>query len=97
MIASMYSRHVVDKSNKVTYNGLITGSKDGLVVIWDEKLTKVGKIDIKDEKISARLNLNPKYKIIAVCESHKGNIVIGTRGSSILLAVKDANTGSYDV
>ena len=36
MLTAMYSRHDIDKQNKVVYNGLITGGKDGIVIIWDE-------------------------------------------------------------
>ena len=52
-------------------------------------MNKIANIELKPKV--KELNLNPKLKVISVCENHNGDVIIGTRGSSILIAKKDVN------
>ncbi len=56
--------------------GVITGGKDGTIIIWDQNLKQLQKYDLKD----LRLYLT---KVIAVAENDKGCVALGTRSSEI--------------
>jgi hypothetical protein len=63
--------------------GLISGGKDGTVVVWKfdgGKLTKERTCDLRHPDVKS---LNPQVK--SVCEHPKGGqILVGTRGGEIV-------------
>ena len=59
--------------------GFLTGGGDGIVIIWDNKLNQVNKINIKTNEVNSM-----NYKIRSVCTNDEGDVLIGTRGGEIL-------------
>jgi len=60
--------------------GIITGSNDGTIKIWDQSLKEIATIDIANDK---RINsIVPRIR--SVCESADGNILVGTRSGDII-------------
>ena len=59
--------------------GFLTGGGDGLVLIWDNKLNKKKKINIKTKEINSM-----NTRIRSVCTNEEGDILIGTRGGEII-------------
>ena len=77
--------------------GIISGGNDGLVIVWDEALTKSKVISAKDVKDFPVFN----PRIRAVCEHKDGSICFGTRSSNIVQVdasgkMKTVNNGSFD-
>lgn len=77
-------------------DGVITGSSDGTVKVWDQSLNQiksvdtvmnveVRKISIGQDKSIGCLNV----KVSSVCEKTDGNILIGTRGGDIIEITKN--------
>ncbi|EGR31702.1 hypothetical protein IMG5_103460 [Ichthyophthirius multifiliis] len=77
-VMSMYTR---DQNS-----GIITGGKDGIVIVWDNSLKKLNRIDLKETKVYLS-------KITAVAEDYKmENLIIGTRSSEIIEVLKKTQT-----
>ena len=78
--------------------GAISGGNDGLVIVWDEALTKSKVINLADFKEYPIMSLKAR----AVAEDQKsGKIAIGTRSSNIIEvspngAMKSVNNGHFD-
>jgi microtubule-associated protein-like 6 len=73
---------------------IITGSSDGTVKLWDQRLNQiklvntnveVRKINIAQDKSINSLNA----KVKSVCEKSDGNILVGTRGGDIIEITKN--------
>lgn len=62
--------------------GIITGGKSGIIMVWDQTLTKQYEIDTRD--LNLPLIFPPGPCIIAVCENPEGKIVFGTRKSEMV-------------
>ena len=77
-ITAMYSRK----------DGLITGSNDGMVILWNKNLIVQKKINMNNVG-----SMCPKIR--AVCEDQLGNIAIGTRGGEIYEVLKGQETGKF--
>lgn len=65
--------------------GVISGGKNGDIMFWDEKLQNISTINISE----CGLNLS-QMKVISLCENSLGDILVGLRGSEILL-IKNKN------
>ena len=59
--------------------GFLTGGGDGCIIIWDNKINTVNKINIRSKEINSM-----NYRIRSVCENDTGNILVGTRGGEII-------------
>jgi WD40 repeat protein len=59
--------------------GIISGSSDGTVVLWDIKMEKVYTISINEGDYRS---LQPKVR--SVCEHPDGRVLVGTRASEII-------------
>lgn len=65
--------------------GIITGSNDGTVKVWDQSLKQIRMIDIgKDALINS---IVPKVR--SICENTDGNILVGTRSGEIVEITKN--------
>ena len=87
----VFSGTTFSKSKKAHKNGLyclyikendlgfLTGGGDGLVLIWDNKLNTINKINIKTKEINSM-----NTRIRSVCTNDEGDILIGTRGGEVI-------------
>ncbi|KAL4483877.1 hypothetical protein ABPG72_006252 [Tetrahymena utriculariae] len=86
-------------TNRKKGNGFITGGKNGDIMIWNESYKCVATLNIQ-ECFSAKL---PQIKVISLCENSQGDLLVGLRGSEVILISKGdktkaaiLNQGHYD-
>lgn len=82
------------------HEGFVTGGKDGIVMLWDEKLSDkpIKKYIIEKNALSKQckgilFQNNPSIKAICVAYAHK-KIIIGTKNAEIIEIDKD---GTIDI
>jgi microtubule-associated protein-like 6 len=67
--------------------GIISGTKRGIIMVWDQTLTKQYEVDTRDLDMSPRLFFEAGPAggpaIISVCESPEGKLLFGTRRAEI--------------
>ncbi len=73
--------------------GMITGSNDGTVKVWDQCLNELRTVSlIGNPGLGA-----PVPKIRSVCEDTEGRILVGTRGGEIVEIAHSATTGKDEL
>ena len=87
----VFSGTTFSKSRKAHKNGLnclyiqendlgfLTGGGDGMVLIWDNKLNIINKVNIKTKEINSM-----NTRIRSICTNDEGDLLIGTRGGEII-------------
>jgi microtubule-associated protein-like 6 len=63
-------------TKKFEKKGIITGGRDGVILVWDNMMKQIQKHDLREFRFYSP-------RVVAICEDKNGKIAIGTRSSEI--------------